>query len=224
MDKATQSSHEDADEFQRFEEEIDVVSVSADASRMSYALPTNPSVSDRRHLQKTMQSAMTTGRRRNNNNNGLKIILPTKRPAPSATIAPAAKRRAISTNENKTNKRTRQYNRVANPTPYRRRGQYGHESESEPEPSEKRNLHNNMERQRRIDLRNAFEYLRQLVPEVLKKERAAKVVILREAAKYCDHLTYQSSSINRQLSELKNHQERLRMRVSLLRRNLALKR
>ncbi|KAL3285096.1 hypothetical protein HHI36_019220 [Cryptolaemus montrouzieri] len=210
--------------FDTEEEEIDVVSVSEKytaASRMNYALPTNPSMSDRRHLQKTMESAM--GTRRPNNNNGLKIILPTKRTASSVPSSPPTKRKAAPINDSRGAKRAKQY-RITNPTPYRRRGNYGHDSESEPEPSEKRSLHNNMERQRRIDLRNAFEYLRQLVPEVLKKERAAKVVILREAAKYCDQLTYNSMSLNRQVEDLKRHQEILRMRVSMLRRNLALKR
>ncbi|CAG9824903.1 unnamed protein product [Phaedon cochleariae] len=87
-----------------------------------------------------------------------------------------------------------------------------------------RSLHNNMERQRRIDLRNAFEDLRVLVPEVSKKERAAKVVILREAAQYCDFLTNTSDIYAKHMEDLKKQQEWLRLRVSQLRRNLAAKR
>lgn len=103
----------------------------------------------------------------------------------------------------------------------RKRAHYHNSSDSEPETSEKRSLHNNMERQRRIDLRNAFEYLRVLVPEVNKRERAAKVVILREARVYCNRLTSMDEDYHLQIDELKEHQERLRSRVSQLRRSLA---
>lgn len=99
-----------------------------------------------------------------------------------------------------------------------------HNSDSEPEPSEKRSMHNNMERQRRIDLRNAFEDLRMLVPEVSCKEKAAKVAILREAAQYCSKLGIISANMIKQKVELKRQQERLRARVSQLRRSLAAKR
>lgn len=105
----------------------------------------------------------------------------------------------------------------------RKRANYHNSSDSEPEPSEKRSLHNNMERQRRIDLRNAFEHLRVLVPEVNKRDRAAKVVILREARIYCNRLTTTEEDYVLQIDELKEHQERLRARVSQLRRSLATK-
>lgn len=191
------------------EEEIDVVSVDKKFSvnnRIACSLPTNPSKSDRRHLQRTMKTAINNPR-----------MLPAKRPQPSPSYTPT-KRRIAQTSAARA---PRQYR--INRTPYRRKN-YGNSSESDTEPSEKRSLHNNMERQRRIDLRNAFEDLRKLVPEVLKKERAPKVVILREAAKYCDNLTYSSMSHTRQVEDLKRHQERLRNRVSMLRRSLAQKR
>lgn len=85
-------------------------------------------------------------------------------------------------------------------------------------------MHNNMERQRRIDLRNAFEDLRVLVPEVSSRDRAAKVVILSEAAMYCKKLSNIDLAMNRKVEELRRQQERLRLRVSQLRRNLAAKR
>lgn len=108
-------------------------------------------------------------------------------------------------------------------SPAKRRG-YAHSSDSDTECSEKRSLHNNMERQRRVDLRNAFDDLRVLVPEVACKERAAKVVILREAAAYCDFLGAESANQVKQSAELRRQQERLRARVSQLRRSLAAKR
>lgn len=86
-------------------------------------------------------------------------------------------------------------------------------SDSEPD-TEKRSLHNNMERQRRIDLRKAFEDLRLMVPGVKSNEKAPKVSILRQAASYCDMLYKQDLEIH----QLRLEQERLLARVSQLRR------
>lgn len=95
---------------------------------------------------------------------------------------------------------------------------FGEEEDSQ----EKRDLHNNMERMRRIDLRNSFEELKALVPSVANKERAAKVVILREAANYCDDLGADSQSKYMQLMALRKEQERLRAMVSSLRKAAAM--
>lgn len=62
------------------------------------------------------------------------------------------------------------------------------------------------------------------MPEVSSKEKAAKVAILREAAQYCYQLGNVSANMMRQKLELKRQQERLRARVSQLRRSLAAKR
>lgn len=64
---------------------------------------------------------------------------------------------------------------------------------------EKRNLHNDMERQRRIGLKNLFEELKKQIPSIKDKERAPKVNILREAAKLCESLTRE----NQQLCDMK---------------------
>lgn len=53
---------------------------------------------------------------------------------------------------------------------------------------EKRNLHNDMERQRRIGLKNLFENLKDKIPSLREKERAPKVNILREATILCTRL------------------------------------
>lgn len=47
--------------------------------------------------------------------------------------------------------------------------------------AEKRSLHNDMERQRRIGLKNLFDELRAELPAFKEKDRAPKVYILREA-------------------------------------------
>lgn len=145
--------------------------------------------------------------------NGIKAIIPVRKTSTTTPERPANKKRTDSRGV----KRTKQYKS------YTKR-RIHHSSDSEPEPSEKRSLHNNMERQRRIDLRNAFEDLRHLVPEVSKKERAAKVVILREASQYCRFLTSSHQNYLTHIEELKRKQEWLRSRVSSLRRKLAIKR
>ncbi|XP_034097731.1 myc protein [Drosophila albomicans] len=85
---------------------------------------------------------------------------------------------------------------------------------------EKRNLHNDMERQRRIGLKNLFEALKKQIPNIRDKERAPKVNILREAAKLCEQLTNEERelSLKRQLlkAQLKQRQEKIaRLRLSM---------
>lgn len=90
--------------------------------------------------------------------------------------------------------------------------------------TDKRNLHNNMERQRRIELRNAFDDLRCLVPELKIKEKAPKVAILRQGGKFCIKIRELEEELIREKMELKKRQDKLRTRLSYLRRCLAKKR
>ncbi|XP_065362710.1 myc protein [Calliphora vicina] len=78
---------------------------------------------------------------------------------------------------------------------------------------EKRNLHNDMERQRRIGLKNLFESLKKQIPSIKDKERAPKVNILREAAKLCEALTREDHQLLEQKAKLK---EELRRKQELL--------
>ncbi|XP_004642410.1 N-myc proto-oncogene protein [Octodon degus] len=55
---------------------------------------------------------------------------------------------------------------------------------SDSEDSERRRNHNILERQRRNDLRSSFLTLRDHVPELVRNDKAAKVVILKKAAEY----------------------------------------
>lgn len=203
------------------EEEIDVVSVTEKlTNRMTYALPTNPSSRDRHQLQRTMATAISN--KRLNPPPRIKTIMPLRK-QPIIQVSPIKRRQENARGV----KRSMQQQRLATTpgaSPYKRKANYMHNSDSEPEPSEKRSMHNNMERQRRIDLRNAFEDLRMLVPEVSCKAKAAKVAILREAAQYCNHLRISSNDMMKQRVELKRQQERLRARVSQLRKSLAAKR
>jgi hypothetical protein len=82
---------------------------------------------------------------------------------------------------------------------------------------EKRNLHNDMERQRRIGLKNLFEELKRQIPTIRDKDRAPKVNILREAATLCTKLNREQEQYN----ALKKQQTRLLARVRQLRAQLA---
>ena len=73
---------------------------------------------------------------------------------------------------------------------------------------EKRNLHNDMERQRRIGLKNLFEALKKQIPSIKDKERAPKVNILREAAKLCEALTREDQQLLEQKAKLKEELRR----------------
>lgn len=90
------------------------------------------------------------------------------------------------------------------------------ESSEEQETLEKRNLHNDMERQRRIGLKNLFEELKRQIPGLREKERAPKVNILREAAQLCNRLNREQE----QLNALRKQQQRLYARVRQLRTSL----
>ncbi|KAI5717220.1 hypothetical protein M8J77_002214 [Diaphorina citri] len=82
---------------------------------------------------------------------------------------------------------------------------------------EKRKFHNNMERKRRVDLRNLFEELRELIPNLQNKKRAPKVQILNEAEALCNELSYKSKMQSKQAEELRREQARLRNAVAPLR-------
>ncbi|XP_070500262.1 uncharacterized protein [Chironomus tepperi] len=59
---------------------------------------------------------------------------------------------------------------------------------SDENPIEKRSMHNSMERQRRIGLKNLFVELKEAIPTLDERERVPKVSILREAIAYCQKL------------------------------------
>jgi hypothetical protein len=82
---------------------------------------------------------------------------------------------------------------------------------------ERRNQHNDMERKRRVDMRDAISKLRKLVPAVADNKRAAKVLILNEAAAYCRQLHVVGEHMSRLNEELYNRQRELSARLKELR-------
>ena len=73
----------------------------------------------------------------------------------------------------------------------------------------KRSIHNDLERQRRIDLKNLFEDLRKIVPVVSTNEKAPKKLILEKTKNYCEQLMERND-------DLLNERERLQQSAKYL--------
>jgi hypothetical protein len=80
----------------------------------------------------------------------------------------------------------------------------------------KAKTHNNMERMRRIDLRNSFDTLRKLVPVLTKANKCSKVEILKSATEYINGLKVLEKRILREEYTLKSRNETLRNKLALL--------
>jgi hypothetical protein len=173
------------------EEEIDVVNIS------EKNLPTNPSARDRRALQTTVahkiaRSKHSNQRRRVSDDDSISSstsTLSSKGSTPIKIGSQTPNRYIFAARKRKDHDSHKKYR-------YGSKKQRLHHSKQhqktidpdEQETIEKRNLHNNMERQRRIGLKNLFEELKCQIPSLKDKERAPKVNILREAANYCTKL------------------------------------
>nr|XP_028578406.1 N-myc proto-oncogene protein isoform X3 [Podarcis muralis] len=80
---------------------------------------------------------------------------------------------------------------------------------SDSEDSERRRNHNILERQRRNDLRSSFLTLRDHVPELVKNEKAAKVVILKKATEYVHSLHAEEHKLLLEKEKLQVRQQQL---------------
>lgn len=87
--------------------------------------------------------------------------------------------------------------------------------------SDKRNLHNSLERMRRIGLKNLFDDLRNTIPSISQRERTAKVVILNTATAMVGQVQKQEDKCIAEKVALKRKQEMLRKRLSELRKSAA---
>uniref|UniRef100_A0A1A9ULJ8 BHLH domain-containing protein n=1 Tax=Glossina austeni TaxID=7395 RepID=A0A1A9ULJ8_GLOAU len=159
------------------QEEIDVVSIN------DKKLPTNPSDKDRRALQNKVAHKFNA--RIIKNANGLRTIPPRRRGSYEFPYTPASSSPVKSVNNSR-------YPSPAS-TPYQ--SQYTTNGvgvgvgvgvgaatilkrhcslDESADTIEKRHLHNDMERQRRIGLKNLFEALKKQIPSIKDKERAPK--------------------------------------------------
>ncbi|XP_074065155.1 N-myc proto-oncogene protein [Macrotis lagotis] len=80
---------------------------------------------------------------------------------------------------------------------------------SDSEDSERRRNHNILERQRRNDLRSSFLTLRDHVPELVRNDKAAKVVILKKATEYVRSLQAEEQRLQAEKKKLMASQEQL---------------
>lgn len=202
-------------------------------------LPTNPSARDRRALQshvahKIARSKQTSSRRRVSDDDSIssststlssKGSTPIKCQTPARYVSSHSSSHSISrkrqapahfkdSNNNdskryKTSHKKQKLNHRHHPKTITL-------DQEELETIEKRNLHNNMERQRRIGLKNLFEELKCHIPALREKERAPKVNILREAAAYCTKLRREEE----QYAELMKKHNRLLTRLRNLKASI----
>ncbi|XP_075411935.1 N-myc proto-oncogene protein [Tenrec ecaudatus] len=84
---------------------------------------------------------------------------------------------------------------------------------SDSEDSERRRNHNILERQRRNDLRSSFLTLRDHVPELVKNEKAAKVVILKKATEYVHALQAEEHQLLVEKEKLQARQQQLLKKI-----------
>lgn len=92
------------------------------------------------------------------------------------------------------------------------------EEEDDEEDSAKRNLHNNMERQRRISMKNFFDALKQHVPTIANKERVAKVTILNQAKIHISALKDEDNAGLSRIKQLRRQNQILEKKFEELRR------
>lgn len=218
------------------EEEIDVVSVG------DKILPTNPSARDRRALQNKITSRMANktfngnviSRRRISDVSSDDSAYASKGPSeiPSPTISSPVRQMIGNGSRKRASpssmggsfdaKRVKSAKSSALSTPSNGRvhgasTKVRRQPAAEMESVERRNLHNDMERQRRIGLKNLFDNLKERIPSLRSKQRAPKVNILREATLLCTKLTQQSREHEQQLQ--RRHQ--LQQRLKFLREQMA---
>ncbi|XP_037068118.1 myc proto-oncogene protein-like [Pollicipes pollicipes] len=91
-------------------------------------------------------------------------------------------------------------------------------SDDDQPPPERRNNHNNMERLRRDLLRGALNSLRRLVPDTAGNDKAPKITVLREAAKYCLMLRGKDEALTKQKRRLEEQRAALQRRLEALER------
>merc|ERR1712156_823431 len=76
-----------------------------------------------------------------------------------------------------------------------------------------RDLHNSMERQRRVEQRNHLAYLKKQVPEVADLDKASILTILRKAMDYCHLLSNMDNRIRKDKDKELSRNQMLKKRL-----------
>jgi len=173
------------------EEEIDVVSFEKQATYFNFASVKH----QRTQRNKTTNLVADT-------HNTFTSRRPRGRPP-----GPSSTKRRANTQANHVSKRCR----VQNHQRAERRQNYIQQDEDEEnESNQKRHMHNNMERERRVTLKNLFERLKNLVPDIASNQKVSKVSILRNAKSYITKLQIAYEEFDEELTNLKRQQTQLR--------------
>lgn len=85
---------------------------------------------------------------------------------------------------------------------------------------EARNVHNQMERQRRSDLNQAYATLKDFVPSIANSDRASKQMVLDKAIEHCEALKGREEAARDQRRLLSSRNEALRKKLALLQSQL----
>ena len=83
-----------------------------------------------------------------------------------------------------------------------------------------RNVHNMMERQRRTDLKRAFDKLKDYVPSIAQSDRTSKQMVLDKAIEHCHTLRRTEETGREQKRNLLRRNELLRKKLALLQSQL----
>lgn len=83
-------------------------------------------------------------------------------------------------------------------------------------PKDARDLHNHMERQRRTDLKNAFDFVKDSVPTISSSDRVSKQMILDKAIEFCRALRQRDVQIIKQRRALLEQNAALKLRLQSL--------
>ena len=86
---------------------------------------------------------------------------------------------------------------------------------------EARDVHNQMERQRRTDLKNAFDQLKDYVPTIANSDRASKQMVLDKAIEHCKALKMKENSAREQRKNIVQRNELLKKKLALLESQIA---
>jgi len=86
---------------------------------------------------------------------------------------------------------------------------------------EARDVHNQMERQRRTDLKNAFDQLKDYVPTIANSDRASKQMVLDKAIEHCKALKIKETNVREERKNLVQRNELLTKKLALLESQIA---
>ena len=81
---------------------------------------------------------------------------------------------------------------------------------------EARDVHNEMERQRRSDLNREYAKLKDFVPSIAASDRTSKQIILDKAIEHCTMLRSKEEAVRLQKRNLQQRNEELRKKIQQL--------